>query len=392
MPSPPNIGIGGSMRGRLVDLLVVLILVVLTSAVAGVSQDTAGKGPAAQPSSSGGDDLARVDEKLDAMYNDADAMGDPSGARVRRTLNECLELLARKEAAVSGADRAPIVRARIRVLMGILGNRLLTDDALVARLRSEYLDYALLVPESDDLGDLMDSVRQVICVQGTTEKAIAFLREEGKLRKGILLEYAKYWESDCLVRRLGRSGEAEKTLADLDRSGKSPVVTKKARELLGELRECSVGRGFPDFALTDLQGRATTTSSWRGVETLVIAEAPECGGCAGVPSDLERVRSRVPGDRLRIVLLVVGPDREALTRSLKAVDLEARGFVVVPVVQDFEHPTTEEATDVCVRRLYIRRFPTAWLIGRDGRIVETTLERGGYKPFIAAVEDRFRMK
>ena len=119
-----------------------------------------------------------------------------------------------------------------------------------------------------------------------------------------------------------------------------------------------VGKPAPDFALTDLSGRTVRLADFRGKVVLLDLWATWCGPCREEIPDFVELQTRYAERGFTLV----------------GIALDEEG---AKVVKPFAHqvginyPVVIGNTRVSAAYGGVQALPTAFLIGRDGRILET---------------------
>jgi peroxiredoxin len=113
----------------------------------------------------------------------------------------------------------------------------------------------------------------------------------------------------------------------------------------------------PDFALKDLDGKVVRLSSYRGKVVLVDFWATWCGPCRRAIPHLKAIHTRY--EKKGLVILGLSVDHEGAEK--------VRGFVRKNAIPWTTALADEKTVDAFGG---IRFVPTAFLIDRQGRIVE----------------------
>jgi peroxiredoxin len=135
------------------------------------------------------------------------------------------------------------------------------------------------------------------------------------------------------------------------------VSCRQAIGTSGKHQPALVGKTAPDFALTDLSGKTVRLADFKGKIVLLDLWATWCAPC----------REQIPD----FVELQKQYAEEGFT--LLGISMDEEGAVVVkPFAQEFgiNYPVVIGNTQVSAAYGGIQALPTAFLIGRDGRILE----------------------
>jgi thiol-disulfide isomerase/thioredoxin len=119
-----------------------------------------------------------------------------------------------------------------------------------------------------------------------------------------------------------------------------------------------VGKTAPDFALTDLSGKTVRLSNFKGKIVLLDFWATWCGPCRRQIPEFVELQKQYAGKGF----------------SLLGIALDEEGAVVVkPFVRQFgiNYPVVIGDTHVSAAYGGIQALPTAVLIDRDSRIIQT---------------------
>jgi len=119
-----------------------------------------------------------------------------------------------------------------------------------------------------------------------------------------------------------------------------------------------VGKTAPDFALTDLSGKTVRLSDFKGKVVLLDYWATWCVPCREAIPDFVELQKQYAEEGF----------------TLLGISLDEEGAAVVkPFAQEFgiTYPVLIGNTQVSAAYGGIQALPTAFLIGRDGRILET---------------------
>jgi len=129
-------------------------------------------------------------------------------------------------------------------------------------------------------------------------------------------------------------------------------------ETTGENRPASVGQAAPDFALTDLRGKTVRLADFKGKIVLLDFWATWCKPCREEIPDFVELQKQYAEKGF----------------TLLGISLDEEGAAVVkPFAEQFgiNYPVVIGNTQVTAAYGGIQALPTAFLIGRDGRILRT---------------------
>jgi peroxiredoxin len=135
---------------------------------------------------------------------------------------------------------------------------------------------------------------------------------------------------------------------------------------------CRRGQTAPDFALTDLSGKTVRLADFKGKVVLLDFWATWCAPCREeIPEFVELQKQYAERG---FILLGVALDEEGAA-------------VVKPFAQQFgiNYPVVIGNTRITAAYGGIQALPTAFLIGRDGRILETFVGDRGRADFERAI-------
>ena len=147
-------------------------------------------------------------------------------------------------------------------------------------------------------------------------------------------------------------------LAALVIAAVTAVSCRQGVETRGEDQPGLVGRPAPDFALTDLSGNTVRLADFRGKVVLLDLWATWCGPCREEIPDFVDLQTRYAERGFTLV----------------GIALDDEG---AKVVKPFAHqvginyPIVIGNTRVSAAYGGVQALPTAFLIGRDGRILQT---------------------
>jgi peroxiredoxin len=132
---------------------------------------------------------------------------------------------------------------------------------------------------------------------------------------------------------------------------------RQAVETTGADRPALVGRTAPDFALTDLSGKTVRLADFKGKVVLLDFWATWCAPCREEIPDFVELQEQYMEKGF----------------TLLGISLDEEGAVVAkPFAQQFgiNYPVVIGNTQVSAAYGGMQALPTAFLIGRDGRILE----------------------
>jgi len=155
------------------------------------------------------------------------------------------------------------------------------------------------------------------------------------------------------------------------------VSCRQAAETTGADRPALVGRTAPDFALTDLSGKTVRLADFKGKVVLLDFWATWCAPC----------REEIPA----FVELQKQYAEQGFT--LLGISLDDEGAVVVkPFARQFgiNYPVVIGNTEVSAAYGGMQALPTAFLIGRDGRILEAFVGDRARPDFERAIRSALR--
>ena len=132
----------------------------------------------------------------------------------------------------------------------------------------------------------------------------------------------------------------------------------------GAVSPLGLGQTAPDFALTDLDGRAVKLSDYAGRPVWVNVWASWCAPCRAEMPDIDATYRELRGSGLTLLMVSLGEDPSAVKRYLGTVRYE------LPVLLD----PTFAFTD----KYRVNGLPTHYFIGRDGTLRDLAI--GGLKP------------
>jgi peroxiredoxin len=135
------------------------------------------------------------------------------------------------------------------------------------------------------------------------------------------------------------------------------VCCRRAVEATGAARPALVGRTAPEFALTDLSGKTVRLADFKDKVVLLDFWATWCAPCREEIPDFVDLQKRYAEQGF----------------SLLGISLDEEGAEVVkPFAQQFgiNYPVVIGNTEVSAAYGGMQALPTAFLIGRDGRILE----------------------
>ncbi len=167
------------------------------------------------------------------------------------------------------------------------------------------------------------------------------------------------YQSDVtyMLKRMSYNGAVDESLFKLPSSA-TTEVKELARWDADKIKKQLAGKAAPDFALTDLQGRAIELSDLKGKTVLLDFWATWCGPCREDGPSLDKLYQKYGARNLAIIGISVDEER--------------------PVVQKFlsEHPhkypialTTENEMP---RAYQIGVFPTYIAINAEGNLASAT--------------------
>lgn len=117
-----------------------------------------------------------------------------------------------------------------------------------------------------------------------------------------------------------------------------------------------VGKPFPDFQLTDIDGKPVRRADYAGYPLVVNFWATWCRPCREEMPDLERTYQRHAAAGLRILGISVDTEPHPVR------EFRLRIPVGFPLVLD--------AQQLLAREVGVSSFPTTFLIGRNGAVRE----------------------
>ncbi|HKW29006.1 MAG TPA: TlpA disulfide reductase family protein [Verrucomicrobiae bacterium] len=129
-------------------------------------------------------------------------------------------------------------------------------------------------------------------------------------------------------------------------------------EITGKDPAGASGEAAPDFALTNLAGKTVRLSDFKGKIVLLDFWATWCAPCQEEIPSFVQLQKQYSGRGFTVLGIALDDDGAA---------------VVKPLAQklDVNYPLVIGDTQVAARYGGIQAVPTAFLIGRDGRILKT---------------------
>jgi peroxiredoxin len=136
------------------------------------------------------------------------------------------------------------------------------------------------------------------------------------------------------------------------------VSPARGAEMTGNVPAGSPGEVAPDFALTNLAGQTVRLSDFKGKIVLLDFWATWCAPCQEEIPNFVQLQKQYAGRGFTVLGIALDDDGAA---------------VVKPLAQKLgvNYPLVIGDTQVAARYGGIQAVPTAFLIGRDGRILKT---------------------
>jgi peroxiredoxin len=136
------------------------------------------------------------------------------------------------------------------------------------------------------------------------------------------------------------------------------VSPARGAEVTGKDAAGSPGQAAPDFALTNLAGKTVRLSDFKGKIVLLDFWATWCAPCQEEIPGFVQLQKQYSGRGFTVLGIALDEDGAA---------------VVKPLAQKLgvNYPLVIGDTQVAARYGGIQAVPTAFLIGRDGRILKT---------------------
>jgi peroxiredoxin len=150
---------------------------------------------------------------------------------------------------------------------------------------------------------------------------------------------------------------ASARLAALVIAAVAAVSCRQGVETRGEEQPALVGKLAPDFALTDLSGKTVRLADFRGKVVLLDLWATWCSPCREEIPDFVELQTRYAERGFTLVGIALD---------------EEGAKVVKPFAQQvgINYPIVIGNTGVSAAYGGVQALPTAFLIGRDGRILQ----------------------
>ena len=146
----------------------------------------------------------------------------------------------------------------------------------------------------------------------------------------------------------------------VDRYGRSLTLKPLGRKLPPRT-DLRVGNPAPDFSFTDLDGNLRRLTDFRGKIVLIDVWALWCAPCVREAPQLSAVYQKLKGKNFEIISLNKNDPPENVRKFIA----ENR--------MNWTHTMTDES----FLKLYrVDRYPTYFLIGKDGKIISNTLRAG----------------
>jgi cytochrome c biogenesis protein CcmG/thiol:disulfide interchange protein DsbE len=155
------------------------------------------------------------------------------------------------------------------------------------------------------------------------------------------------------------------------------VSCRQAVEATGADRPALVGRTAPDFALTDLSGKTVRLADFKGKVVLLDFWATWCAPCREEIPDFVELQEQYAEQGF----------------TLLGISLDEEGAEVVkPFAQQLgiNYPVVIGNTEVSAAYGGMQALPTAFLIGRDGRILEAFVGDRARPDFERAIRSALR--
>jgi thiol-disulfide isomerase/thioredoxin len=166
-------------------------------------------------------------------------------------------------------------------------------------------------------------------------------------------EVEGYTENGLMVFRLGDLYLSTRSV-DLA-SGKIVLRTHPASDY--QRFDLALGAVLPDFAFTDVDGKARRLAELRGKVVLLDFWSTWCGPCVAEMPNLRRIRDDYRARGFEIIGLPFEDDLETERKFLAEHD--------APWI----HATAASVADLVTQRFRVWSFPTKILLDREGRIV-----------------------
>ena len=230
-------------------------------------------------------------------------------------------------------------------------------------------DWAAQLPEKASREAALEAVMEKWVEQNPTEAAswTQGMKDSSKKSEALVAMVKAWGQID--------PAEAQKWVASLPNGKEKTVLQEEVNPALDE--ELTAGEEAPDFSVPTLEGKTIKLSDYRGKYVLLDFWATWCGPCRGETPNLKKVFEAY-GKRENFVMigLSLDQDRDKPRSYGKENGCEWIGGFL-----------GDWGKDKVTKKYGVRGIPSIWLIGPDGKVVQSDLRGDGILQAVSAVLD-----